>query len=195
MKRFEISNTCQFSRLTWLGPCRLKRSSYILIRLIAPGQGAVVEILIMRSLGHFIPIRITHLVCFLSSVSAFSARLAIRQETCDTFYCAPDVSWDRLVDTLGAWFYHLSQPDGYLQPGTLPPETETQPTESDINSQVPNTRQDPNNMPTSNTDMELLQLAPYPGSNECQRAPPSADYPSDDSAQNDEVNHFFQLRI
>lgn len=145
----------------------------------------------MRSLGHFVlPSPITCLICFLSSVSAFSARLAIRQETCDAFYCAPDVSWDRLVETVGAWFYHLSQPDGYLQPGTLPPETETQPAESDINSQ------DPNNMPTSNTDIELLQLAPYPGSNECQRAPPSADYPSsDDSVQNDEVNHFFQLRI
>lgn len=149
----------------------------------------------MRSLGHFVPIRITYLICFLSSVSAFSGRLAIRQETCDTFYCAPDISWDGLVDTLGAWFYHFSQPDGYLQPGTLPPETETQPTESDINSQVPNIGQNPNSMPTSNTDIELLQLAPYLGSNECQRTPPSADYPSDDSVQNDEVNHFFQLRI
>ncbi len=151
----------------------------------------------MRSLRHFVPIRIIYLICSLSPVSAFSGRLAIRQETCDTFYCAPDISWDRLVDTLGAWFYHLSQPDGYLQPETLPPETETetQPTESDIYSQVPNTRQDPNHMPTSNTDIELLQLAPYPGSNECQRTPSSADYPSDDSVQNDEVNHFFQLRI
>lgn len=152
------------------------------------------EILIMRSLGHILAIRITCLICFLSSVSAFLGRLALRQETCDTYLCAPDFSWDGLVDNLGAWFYHLSQPDGYLQPGTLPSETGTQPDESEINTQVPNTRQDPNNLPISNTDIELLQLAPYPGSNECQRAPPSADYPPDNSVQNDEVNHFFQLK-
>lgn len=149
----------------------------------------------MRNLGHFLAIRITYLICFLSSVLAFSGRLAIRQMTCDTFFCAPDDSWDRLVDTLGAWFYQIPQPDGYLQPGNLPPETETQSTESDINSQVPKNQQDPNNLPKSNTDIELLQLAPYPGSNECQRAPLSADYPFDNSVQNDEVNHFFQLGI
>lgn len=149
----------------------------------------------MRSLGHILAIRITSMICFLSSVSGFSGRVAIRQETCDTYWCASNFSWDGLVDTLGAWFNYHSQPDGYLQPGTLPPETETQPTEADINTQIPNTRQDPNNLPTSNSEIELLQLAPYPGSNECQRAPPSADYSSDNSVQNDEVNNFFQLRI
>lgn len=167
----------------------------LLFRLKALGRSGIVDLLIMRSLVHILAIHITCLICFLSLVSAFSGRLAKRQETCDTYLCAPNVSWDGLVDTLGAWFYDLSQPDGYLQPGTLPPETETQPTKADINTQIPNTRQDPNNLPTSNTDIELLQLAPYPGSNECQRAPSSADYPSDNSVQNDEVNHFFQLII
>lgn len=158
----------------------------------------------MKSLGHFVRVRvhihIIHLIYLFSSVTAFSGRLAIRQETCDAFFCAPDLSWDRLIDTLGASFYHLSQPDDrYPQPGTLPPEpeteteTETEPTESDINSQVPNSWQDPNDMPTSKTDIELLQLAPDPGSNECQRASPSADYPSDDSIQNGEVNHSFSF--
>lgn len=63
-----------------------------------------------------------------------------------------------------------------------------------MNPQEPNTRLDPSSLPTSNSDIELLQLAPNPGSNECQRAPPSADFPSDISAQNDEVNQFFQSR-
>lgn len=132
----------------------------------------------------------------MSSVVAFSGRLAKRQETCDAFFCVPDLNWDRLIDTLGASFYHLSQPDDrYHQPGTLPPETETEtkPTESDINSQVPNSWQDPNDIPTLKTDIELLELAPYPGSNECQRASPNADYPSDDSVQNGEVNHSFSF--
>lgn len=148
----------------------------------------------MRSLGQNLAIRITCLICFASSVSAFLGRLAIRQETCDTYFCVPNINWDTLVDTLGAWSNHPSQPDGYLQPGTLPPDTETQPTEPDIDPQEPNTRQDPNNLPTSNTDIELLQLAPNPGSDECQHAPPPADSPSDISAQNDEVTHFFQSR-
>lgn len=151
----------------------------------------------MKSLRHFVrvPNHTTHLIYFLSSVTAFSGRLATRQETCNAFLCAPDFGWDRLIDTLGASFYHLSQPDDrYPQPGTLPPETETQPTEPDINSQVPNSWQDPNDIPRSKTDIELLQLAaPYSGSNECQRASPSADYPSVDSVQNDEVNHSFSF--
>lgn len=73
-----------------------------------------VEILIMRSLCQTLAIRITCLICFVSSVSAFLDRLAIRQETCDTYFCAPNINWGILVDTLGAWFNHPSQPDGYL---------------------------------------------------------------------------------
>lgn len=132
-------------------------------------------------------------------VSAFpDITLVTRQDGCDTLFCGPD--WAYWGESIGGWLNNLLRQPGSPPPsGFVLPSPETQPTSPQPEKlpPIPETLPpvpslQPQNSdfgPDTNTEPDMIRVAPDPGTESCQFVASSTDPESQNTQQNDPVGY------